>query len=64
MNFRLAATFSFILALTTPALAQTPGGTVTGSVRDEQGASPLLTGATANGAGGGGREKDPFSQKR
>jgi len=38
MNFRLAATFSLILALTTPALAQTPGGTVTGSVRDEQGA--------------------------
>jgi hypothetical protein len=38
MKFRLAAIFSFVLALTIPALAQTPGGTVTGSVRDEQGA--------------------------
>ena len=39
MKFRLAATLTLVLSLTMPAIPQTPGGTVTGSVRDEQGGS-------------------------
>ena len=39
MKFRLAGVFALILALAPLALAQTPGGTITGAVRDEQGAA-------------------------
>src|SRR3954470_12938005 len=50
MKFRFAAALAFTLALAPLAIAQTPGGTLTGAVRDEQGAAVPGSEVTARGS--------------
>jgi hypothetical protein len=50
MKFRLAGAVALTFALSLPTLAQTPGGTVTGTVRDEQGAAVPGSDVTLRGS--------------